>query len=441
MKKYRNYLDNISVDAELHERTMKKLMRAPKPFHQRRVYRYAGMAACAALVLVCVLALPSLFNNSIIDIPVQYPDQRPNNAGVTPSGPPAGVPIDPIDSLAGQPVDIPAAYPEYALIFNVLENTVTMSASRPVTHNEFSHELTGEQFSAVFPNLAIALDSARAVYFEDGTLIDVRAFSSESWLQINVAEGRVSPGMLVLFEEEPQVSYVRGIAVTTIVIDDYFQAEFMFDGIGYHISFRDSKESGESGQARMTELVNALIKNGAADLSVLADPVIPELRNETLTLEEARNDPGFGALMPQNIPDRFNFDSARRVVDQSTNGLFANWSAYPAFDNIFWSISKVTAHDRERIVSSDEREKFDLSLYPIPWAFSVPEELREFVMNPVFIAEELTLDAIQARALSDERRGGLQIVNFGVLHGDVIINISADGLSPKQVWEMLAELT
>ena len=417
MKKYKRYLDNISVDAELHERIMKRLASKPKPFHQRRIYRYAGMAACAVIMLVCVLTLPHLFNNSLIDDPVQYPTQYP---------------IDPPSS-----VDISTTYPEYTLIFNVLGNAEMMSASRPVTHNEFSHELTEEQFSAVFPNLAISFDSVHAVYFQDGTLIDVRAFSSESLVQINVAEGRISPSMLVLFEEEPQASYVRGIAVTAIVSGDYFQAEFMLDNIGYHISFRGSKESG---QIRMTELVNALIKNGAADLSVLADPVIPELRNETLRLEEARNDPDFGAFLPANIPSRFNFDSARRVIDQSANGLFAVWSAYPTFDNIFWSISKITAHDRERIVSVDNREKFDLSLYPIPWAFSVPEELREFVMNPVFLAEDLTLDVIRARTLSDERRGDLQIVNFSALYGDVIITISANGLSPEQVWEMLAEL-
>ena len=182
----------------------------------------------------------------------------------------------------------------------------------------------------------------------------------------------------------------------------------------------------------------ASMQNGIADMGILAPPVSPVPDGEILTLEESRNDPDFGAFLPANVPSGFSFDHARRVTNQDTDSLFIFW--HTGADSIHWQISKPTDHDRERIVSVDNREKFDVSLYPIPWAFSVPEELREFVMNPVFFAEDLTLDVIRARTLSDERRGGLQVSSFSVLYGDVIITISANGLSPEQVWEMLAEL-
>jgi len=67
-------------------------------------------------------------------------------------------------------------------------------------------------------------------------------------------------------------------------------------------------------------------------------------------------------------------------------------------DSIRWQISKPTDYYRERIVSVSEYEKYDMSLYTISFADSIPSELWEYVYNPVFLAEELTLDIIQARA-------------------------------------------
>jgi hypothetical protein len=99
-------------------------------------------------------------------------------------------------------------------------------------------------------------------------------------------------------------------------------------------------------------------------------------------------------------------------------------------------VSKPTEHDLARIVSINEREKYDMSLYSIPIFASVPEELLEFVLDPVFLAGEITLEAVQARAGLGGRGGGGQL-NFSVLHGDVVIMIHASGLSPEQVWEML----
>ena len=60
MKKYISYLDNISVDTEMHENTMRRLNQ--KPRHFRAAYRYGGLAACLAIVLACVFVLQGLFS-------------------------------------------------------------------------------------------------------------------------------------------------------------------------------------------------------------------------------------------------------------------------------------------------------------------------------------------------------------------------------------------
>jgi hypothetical protein len=171
----------------------------------------------------------------------------------------------------------------------------------------------------------------------------------------------------------------------------------------------------------------------------LDNPVIPNLRNDQLTLDEARNDPDFGEFVPGSVPARLNFESANRFINQDNNNLRILWHSLPnrGMDSITWQISKTTEHDLARIVFADEREKYEMAQYPIPWADSVPEELREVVLNPVFRAEELTLEIIQARAYSAGRRGSDAVsMQFSVLYGDVVVEVSAGGLTPEEVWEM-----
>jgi hypothetical protein len=238
-----------------------------------------------------------------------------------------------------------------------------------------------------------------------------------------------------------------GVSVTAGVFDykkndgiALYIASFEMDGIIYNIKLHDN-DIGNTGLNRLTGIVNDIIYYGAADLSVLSDPVIPELRDERLTLNEAQNDPDFGVYLPKSVPSRFGFESAHRFINQDTNSLFVYW--YVGLDYIDWRISKTIDYDIERIVSLGEREKYDMALYSIPFAESVPRELREYVDNPVFLAEELTLDAVKARAFwVDNDRGDTPgwRMRFSVLYGDIVVEVNIKGATPEQVWEILAGL-
>jgi len=416
MRDYKDYMDNITVSAQLHKKIMRRtVQKKTVPFQRSRLTtRYAGLAACAAVLLVGAwLLLPGLW------------DSR-GEIGEVPSDP---VALAPTPQL-------------YALTFNTAENMMSAGRDRRL---DFWHELTGVQFAAVFSTLDESL-SARALYLSDGTLIEVAAFGTigtEHHLQIRLAEGMVVQTVLIVPDEEPRLSYVHGVPVTVFMSGTadsmYFQAEFMLGNIAYHISLIDSVEAG---QALLTELVNKVIIGGAADLSDFADPVIPELRNEQLTLNEARLDPDFGAFLPAGIPSQFVFESAIRFINQDTNSLFMLWNAN--MNTIRWEVSKPTDFHLDHIVLAGEREKFDMSLYSIPLFDSIPEELWQYVQNPVFRADELTLDIVRARVYSATRgRDGtpdLRIMNFSVLYDDVVVSVSAGGVTPEQVWEMLEGL-
>jgi hypothetical protein len=82
MKSYTEYMDNISVDAELHDKIIKRITQKPSPIKRNRaILRYSGLAACALILIVCIWMVPVLFNNnstippifdkSIVGLPVE----------------------------------------------------------------------------------------------------------------------------------------------------------------------------------------------------------------------------------------------------------------------------------------------------------------------------------------------------------------------------------
>ncbi len=95
MKDYIDYMNQLSVDASLHEKILKHVTQKPKPrLSARPSFRFAGLAACAAVLLLCVLTVPGLLGDTP-DIPVS-PD-------VSQGGTPMDNEMD--LSLLGLPVD------------------------------------------------------------------------------------------------------------------------------------------------------------------------------------------------------------------------------------------------------------------------------------------------------------------------------------------------
>ena len=162
--------------------------------------------------------------------------------------------------------------------------------------------------------------------------------------------------------------------------------------------------------------------------------VIPPPVEEELTIDQARECPNFGAFLPISTP--FTLDRVWMSVHDDVERLFAFYGS--SMDNLIWQVSHATEHDLSLVVDVNDREKFDLSLYTIPWFQSVPDELIQYVMNPVFPARDITLDVVEARAM--EARGGGVQMNFGVLFGDIVVTISSSGLSPLEVYEIIQEV-
>lgn len=189
-------------------------------------------------------------------------------------------------------------------------------------------------------------------------------------------------------------------------------------------------------------------KSGPGSSAVIFDPNeyyktgeegVPE--NYALTLEQAKNDADFGAYVPLSVPPEFSFRSAQKSADTGGASLCVIWDeAGGGNSSITWKISTSIASEPGHIVYASEREKYDMALYKSPFNESVPEELWEYFKNPVFPADELTLDTVSARAYRsassmDEARG-LRMA-FSVLYGDVLVRVDTNGATPGQLFEML----
>jgi len=419
MKGYKKYMDEINVDPSLHEKIMNRITTKTAPQKRNRhIYRFAGIAACMALLLFGVWAVPNLFNGETAD---------PN-------------------------------FVLHALTFNEVESS--MSAGRITPDGYFDYDLTDEQLNAVFPNLGLSL-SASAHYRDDGTLWFVVASEYEwdgarrsfTWTTIHLGNEGILPDSTLLFpKDNPIVSDVHSVSVTAFVYgvnNEYFRADFVLNGVAYRVETSDisvvnTGVGKRDGMERLTELVNKIIVNGSADLTVLANPVIPELRNDRLTLAEAQLEAEFGAFLPQNIPTGFIFESASRIVDTRNNILFVSWSN--GLDFISWRVRTPLESDLLNIVSTHDRAKYDVSLYTIPWFGSVPMEYHNYFQSPVFLADEFTLDVITARTrLVENGRMGTasrwETTQFGVLFGDVLVEVSMTGVSPEEIWEMMVYST
>lgn len=183
----------------------------------------------------------------------------------------------------------------------------------------------------------------------------------------------------------------------------------------------------------------SVYESKAPDLSLITADFIPENFDRLLTLSEALADPEYGDYMLEAAPEGFKEESIRRYKDQNDDFLSGLWTK--GCEELRWRVSAYREGDAACITRVTEKENYDLSLYPIPRAESVPEELREIVDSPIFLAEELTLEAVYARAYKIDDAGDSSDwrMSFGVKYKDVVIRVSAKGVEPEWVYEQLTE--
>lgn len=201
------------------------------------------------------------------------------------------------------------------------------------------------------------------------------------------------------------------------------------DGSNYHGSSESSQPASSTESA---------VSGESAD----GDKLRPVEEAETqLTFEQAQADTDFGALFLREVPAGFAEESIIRTHHvKGSDFLSGLWTK--GYDELCWRVTEFEDDDAARLTSVEQKENYDLSLYPIPRADSVPDELLKMVSFPVFEAEELTLSAVYARAFQVEDAGDSDgyRMEFAVKFGDKVVEIRAKGISPEWIYEQIKAL-
>ena len=320
-----------------------------------------------------------------------------------------------------------------------------VSADRAYIQAIFTEELDDADLNALKPGYWFddMACSGYAVFDNQGNLLDVI-------LEVDTVTVRMMADLFHPYRMQPEDLAVSKCGEVDYYIWQYIVEDNVTLGAdasikGQAVSFILETTLEEMEQAKVTfQRVLACFAHygqDKPDLSAITPDEIPELTDQVFnSLKDARAEPDFGRYMPSELPAGFEESAIRRFQFQNANYLSAMWSG--GLNSLSWVVRSCTDEDANRLTAVHEFENYDLSLYPIPRAESVPDELYEIVNDPVFKAEELTLEAVYRRSYKVQDAGDTDgwRMNFSVLYGDILVSVNAKGVDPEWVYRHLMEL-
>lgn len=392
--------------------------------------RFAGLAACLCLAVGgAFLAL-----RPGAQPPDTLLDYRPApTAAASPTAPPettepVAYPHISFNDLSGSPLGCPAPDSAYFLLFGEALNEAETAEVSPLLPDGDIHVEGSAQYLGTSTldhvSLEVTPDGGRTVR------VSMSAFDSAYVLFTG-------------YQPEYTATYFDDLgfmAYSDVGDSGYGQlwTEFRLGDVACRASV--DVIPGELDAAREAlELVMAgyARRESAPDLGIFSMRETHIWQDDELELAEARLDPDFGACLPWESPAGFTPDKARRHVDDESDYLHAFWQGY--YSDLRWHIRYYKDTDAQRLTPVEDKENYDLSLYPIPRADSVPEDKRQIVDNPIFDLGELTSEAVWARAYKVHDAGDTDgwRVRFSVKAGDVVIEISSKGVNPDWLYAQL----
>ena len=400
MKAYNEYMDRISVPDTLHRRFISCAADRKTSRRPMAVRRYATAFACLAVILLGVLSVPRLFPNTVA--PATDSSQQPEASGPAITEPNGSEKDNDSLSLANivDGSDYARADSSYA----------APSPGKCLYFIEVQKAM--EEYAGTDTMLFLAIDIFPA---DNQTELTDEEIQSEAD-RLSTLGYRVGYSKAWTYKGEgEEVPYTFLSGLFTVEELKNFQVS---PDYGYAFRFA------HNGDGSAVTVDTSVFKSPGKDLDLTA----------------AYADPDFGAYLPQELPAGFTFETAHRTTGPESNSMFASW--HKSLGYIEWRVSPFEEDEKSRLTSVADTKNYDLSLYPIPRADSVPDNLRIIVNNPIFRIEDLTLEAVRARAyeVSDAGDEPGYRMHFSVLYGDILIEINVKSAPPEAVFKMLQQI-
>lgn len=499
MKYYRSYMDRQEVSAAVHNRLMNLDISSPSTPSKstRRPWAACGaLAACAALVIG--VGVWKLVPGSVPG-PEAGPPAVVNTDAPAQTGTAGQIQLDdaqPVEAPEGFVVRGSAEsgklmFPMVpAIAYQDAANIPEVAASRAFAPGTFTVELTKEDVQGIFwgPEGKPEAEHPKTeqgdlpwMLFWDGyTVHGIAWYDGQGQfteLTIWGEKGRASFSLELRLGALPFTCVVdmnRGDAASEFngvevagwskVYDrdgdgltDYIcGSEFMTENnIGVRFENQNSSMRAEYGGGSDMDLggsctFNALFVRQALTGGLHLDHLmtaghIPAWRDETFdTLEQARQESEFAPYLPVSEPEGYSAYSgdkdffARLSYQEGTqNMLFVRWSQ--GYDTVEIDVNFPEGGGASpETVDINVPESYDTRLYEIPWCDSVPAEYQNNFYSVTFRAEDMSLEAVEAREVPHDTGGAS--FHFDVLHTNgVVVSYSCDGMTARQVWELVED--
>lgn len=426
--------------------------RADAPRAAQPWKKYAALAACLALIVTAALTVPNFLRG---DAP---PPTSDDPAVIVPAEttPQPGQPEPALD---------PTPAPEYKLNWAAVEadelGDVAAAPRLQAYFMLYGESLTDAERAMLLPESLYSwmLPEVTALYYgwDELDSVEVR-FASRQWDGVTTAVLSPADGtharMLPYFcapadaVEETQgcINDIPYTAREYRWADGEIVAAVTFTRGDVCYSITNAAAAADARQARRDAedvALQYLTSREIPDLSLLRGHGNELFRNDELTWDEALSDPDFGAYFPTAAPDGFALEASspiRRWRDARQDYLRGVWTK--GYDELTWHVTRYDAGMAARLADVSDATDYDLSLYPIPRAESVPREKWEVVNDPIFRAEDLTDAVVAARAWTANEAGDNGVrMHFSVLYADdILVEITAKGVSPEWLYEQLISL-
>lgn len=332
-----------------------------------------------------------------------------------------------------------------SLFYNEASNIISTSLTKIPGH--FWQEIKEDDKYAVFGSLAKKYSIDATANFsktEEGVrFINVKGtiiISEDLNISLTVSAEEIAD--CCIFEDNNQKETdVNGVSVLAGRYkylnrpEQTYLARFRIADTFYLVKMAGTEEH----EKHFSELVNAVTLSNQPDFSAIT-PIVPELKDERLTLDEAFSDETFGSFVPKIIPSQFSFESAHRFINQDYNYLSVLWCEN--LNHIGFQIGYITDYERKNITLVKDTANYDLSLYPIPRGETVPEELWDIVEHPVFAADELSADVISKRVTEHIEDGeATKKISFSILtENNIVISVDTSGIEPEELYNMIVDI-
>ena len=453
MNRYRAYMNRVALPEEAHRAIMEALTQEDRKSHR---VRWALVACCAVAVLAAggVALLQDTGSGSLL---AAIPQVSQTGEALPPTGTTAPVVPDQeytltvADPFEGQPHGF----------FNVEGIACTdCTGSDAVTAEPialpkgwFKEPMTAQQIiTALGGEEEVPWTLLWAGFGLDGTVwydgqgqvwqAVITGVNGEDSLSLALAPGQI-PFADCFYADAATEDY-HGLEVTSYFLTREeaggtvyeYHAEFLCGETGVRFTYTGPDQNTASW------ITNVLVWYAAGDqpftTSHLEPTEIPAWRSESLTWEEARAE-DLGVYLPQT-PGGFGFESAWREMGQDRDWMRVTWVR--GMDSCTVTVSR--PGETPTCMDPEARAYYDVNLYTIPWAESVPDEIMfGGFQDPVFRAEDLTEDLVAARARWEDQDAGdtdgWRYSQFGVWYASegILVEYHPRGIAPAELFALI----